>query len=103
LDPAEGLEGPDVVLAAGLEADVDERGAVGDDDGEDVAEHGGIGLAVLRLGGAGGPCDVEDVGDVGEGLEGLLDGGASARSRWMWVTAREGGGDQGGSGRRESA
>lgn len=63
-DLADGLEGADVVLPAGLEADVDERRAVGDDDGEDVPEHGGVGLAVLGLRGVVGPGDVEDVCDV---------------------------------------
>ena len=54
------------MLGARLEGDVGEGGAVGDDDGEHVAEHGGVGLPVLRLGSARGPGDVEDVGDVGE-------------------------------------
>jgi hypothetical protein len=54
---------------------VNERGAVGDDDGEHVAEHGGVGLAVLGLRGARGPGDVEDVGDVGQRRQGLGDGG----------------------------
>jgi hypothetical protein len=72
-----GFERVDESLAAGLEADVDERGASGDDDGEDVAEHGAAGLAgvVLSRTGARGPGGVEYVGDVGEGLEGLGHGG----------------------------
>ena len=49
---------------------------VGDDDGEHVAEHGGVGLPVLRLGSARGPGDVEDVGNnVGEWRQGVGDGG----------------------------
>jgi hypothetical protein len=44
-DSRQGLERVDELLAAGLEADVDERGAPGDDGGEDVAEHGAVGLA----------------------------------------------------------
>lgn len=74
-DLANELERSQVVLGARLERDVGEGGAVGDDDGEDVAEHGGVGLLVLRLSGARGPGDVEDVRDVGERREGLGDGG----------------------------
>ena len=76
-DSRQGLERVDELLAAGLEADVDERGAAGDDGGEDVAEHVAVGLAGLLLGrtGARGPGGVEYVGDVGEGLEGLGHGG----------------------------
>lgn len=66
LDLAEGFEGPEVVLAAGLEADVLEVRGVGDDGLEDVAEHRAVDLAVLGLSGAVDPGDVEDVGDVGQ-------------------------------------
>jgi predicted RNA-binding protein len=99
-DLADGLEGADVVLAAGLEADVDERGAVRDDDGEDVTEHGGVGLPVLRLGGAVGPGDEEDVGDVGEGLESLRDGGGVGE---VEVEVGDGRGGRRGPGRERAA
>jgi len=99
-DLADGLEGPDVVLAPRLEADVDERGAVGDDDGEHVAEHGGVGLPVLRLGGAAGPRDEEDVGDVGEGCEGVVDGGGVGE---VEVEVGDGGGGRRGPGRERAA
>lgn len=100
LDPAEGLEGPDVVLAAGLEADVDEGRGVGDDDGEHVAEHGGVGLPVLRLSGAAGPRDEENVGDVGERGEGLGDGGGVGE---VEVEVGHGGGRRRGPGRQRAA
>lgn len=99
-DLADGVEGADVVLAAGLEADVDELGAAGDYDGEDVAEHGGVGLPVLGLGGAAGPGDVEDVGDVGERAEGVGDGGGVGE---VEVEVGDGGGGRGGPGRERAA
>lgn len=99
-DLADDLEWSDVVLAAGLEADVDESGAVGDDDGEDVAEHGGVHLAVLGLRGVGGPGDVEDVGDVGEGREDLGNGGGVGE---VEVEVGDGGGGRRGPGRERAA
>ena len=66
---AQGLERAEVVLAAGLEAHVPETGGIGEDGGENVAEHGRIDLPVLGLDDAVHPQDVEDVGDVGEARE----------------------------------
>lgn len=75
-NPVDGFEGSDVVLGAGLEGDVEEVGGVGEEEVEDVAEHGGVCVDVLGLGGAVDRRDVEEVGDVGEGGEfGLCIGG----------------------------
>jgi hypothetical protein len=79
---------------------VDERGTVGDDDGEDVAEHGGVGPPVLVLRGVAGPGGVEDVGDVLEGLEGVGDGGGVGE---VEVQIRDGGGGWRGPGRERAA
>lgn len=66
LDFSDEIERPYVVFAAGEEADVAEGGGVGEDGVEDVAEHSGVGRAVLGLGDPVGPGDVEDVRDIGE-------------------------------------
>ena len=63
------LKRADIVFSARLEADVLEIGGVWDQCAEDVAEHDGVGLAVLGLGGSAGPRHVEEVGDVVEGGE----------------------------------
>ena len=79
------VETAEVVPGPCLEADMGEPRAVADDDGEDVAEHGGVGLPGLRLRWAPGHGDVEDVGDVRERREGLGDGG-SVREVYLYVS-----------------
>ena len=67
--PAQMVKRADIVFSARLETDVLEIGGVWDQCAEDVAEHDGVGLAVLGLGGSASPGDVEEVGDVVEGGE----------------------------------
>ena len=98
-DLADGLVRADVVLAAGLEADVGERGAARDEDGEHVPEHGGVGLPVLSLRRVAGPRSVEDMGDVGERLEGLRHGD---RVGQVQEQMRDGGGGRRGPGRERA-
>ena len=65
--PVQQLNRADIVFSARLETDVLEIGGVWDQCAEDVAEHDGVALEVLGLGGSAGPGDVEEVGDVMEG------------------------------------
>ena len=66
LDLTEGLERAHVVFSSRLETDVAEIWGIWDQRAEQVAEHGAVGVAILGLGGAAGPRDVEDVGDVSQ-------------------------------------
>jgi hypothetical protein len=79
--PGDRLRRAGVVLGPGLEADVGERSAVGDDHREHVAEHGRVGPPVPRLDHVRGQRGVEDVGDVGERRQGLRDGGGVGEVR----------------------
>lgn len=65
LDLGEEFEGSDAVLGVGPEGDVEEVGGVREEGVGDVAEHGGVGGDVFRLGVAVDPGDIEEVGDVG--------------------------------------
>lgn len=69
LDFAERFEGPDVVFVARLNADVGEIRGIGDNCVEDVTKHCAVEAAAVGFGGAVGPRDVENVGDVCEGGE----------------------------------
>ena len=75
--PHRRLEWVGGLVAAALERNMFEIWGVGDDSGEDTGEHGavnrvGLGVAPAM---ARGPRDVEDVGDVREGCQGLGDRG----------------------------
>ncbi|PON90588.1 LOW QUALITY PROTEIN: hypothetical protein TorRG33x02_136430 [Trema orientale] len=60
------LERAGVVLPARLQAHVLEIRSVRGNRFENVAEHPGVDMAVLELGGLAAPGDVEDVGDISE-------------------------------------